>query len=320
MPKVSVVIPTYNRAHLISETVQNVLAQNFRDYEVIVVDDGSTDNTKDVLRPFGNKIKYIYKKNAGLAAARNTGIEHSTGEYIAFIDDDDLWYPNKLDVQVGILDKNLQLGFVCSQADVINAQSGEVMYTLKKGWFNKENFESLYNENFIPVLTVMMRRSCYEKLGGFDENQITGEDYDYWLRLSKIYPFHFIDMPLAKWRMTPKSMSKNIEKMFEGNWRALNKEETIKDMSRLRVMIRQGTFCLEYAGKYLEEKHYSKAAKMYFKSLISFPFIGLVVWTPELSKKRFTFPYRLLRIYGLMFYCLFMYCLNLGSRRGHVAH
>ena len=100
MPKVSVIIPTYNRAHYICETIDSILAQTYRDYEIIVVDDGSADNTRKVLQKYDGKVRYFYQKNRGPSAARNFGISQSQGEYIAFLDDDDLWTENKLELQI----------------------------------------------------------------------------------------------------------------------------------------------------------------------------------------------------------------------------
>src|SRR3990170_2838516 len=112
MPKVSVIIPTYNREKYIVETLQSVFAQTFTDYEVIVIDDGSTDNTADVLRPYLDRIVYIRKPNGGQGSARNVGIKVAKGEYIAFLDSDDLWMPEKLELQVKYLDNNKDAGLV----------------------------------------------------------------------------------------------------------------------------------------------------------------------------------------------------------------
>ena len=118
--KVSVAIPTYNRAHYICETIDSVLVQTYKDYEIIVVDDGSTDNTREILKRYGGKIKYFYQANQGQASAWNYAVSQSSGEYIAFLDDDDLWFPEKLERQVEVLDKNPDLGFVCSESYVFS--------------------------------------------------------------------------------------------------------------------------------------------------------------------------------------------------------
>jgi hypothetical protein len=172
---------------------------------------------------------------------------------------------------------------------------------LGKGTDNKEDFESVFNTNFIPVLTVMMRRSCYENIGGFDEKQYTAEDYDYWMRLARVYKFKFIDVALAKWRMNPGSMSKNVEKMMGGHWRAFNKKENLKGVSIFKILQRRSFLCLEYAQRYADNKDFFNAAKTYAKALLIFPIIGFYVWPPQTRNIRFSFLYRTFRIYGLMF-------------------
>ena len=112
MPKVSVIIPAYNCAHYICHAVDSVLAQTFPDFELVVVDDGSTDNTRELLKQYGSQIKYIYQQNKDMTAARNTGINHSSGEYIAFLDSDDIWLANKLERQIVLLDQAPEVGLV----------------------------------------------------------------------------------------------------------------------------------------------------------------------------------------------------------------
>ncbi len=305
IPKVSVIIPTYNRANLLSEAIQSVLDQTFKDYEIIVVDVGSTDNTREMIGRFGDKINYIYQKQCPVATTRNLGMKNSSGEYIAFLDDDDFWHKNKLEIQVKELDQNQELGFICSEADVVTLD-GKLMYTLKRGWGNKENFESLFNENFIPVLTVLMRRKCYEQIGGFDENLIAAEDYDYWLRLAQVYQFKFLDAPLAKWRMTPNSTSKNIQQMFEGHLQLSRKKKIIANVPYLKVIIRRSKFCLEYAEQYKQKKQFLQSAQAYLKAVLVFPMIGFYIWPKEVRKMRFTLFHRIFRVYGLMLQSFFM--------------
>ncbi len=297
-PKVSVVIPTFNRAHYVVETINSVLAQTLKDLEVIVVDDGSTDNTREAVEKFGDPVKYVYQNNGGVASASNAGFRSSTGEYVGLLGDDDLWLSNKLEVQVKELDRNPQLGFVCSQADVFNDDG--ILYTLKR-YDNKDTYEDLFNNNFVPTLTVLMRRSCVEQIGFLDETIASAEDYDYWLRLARRWPFKFIDQTLAKWRMTPNSVSKNLNKMFLGHWQMFHKKEIYQGVPFFKRMIRLSRLCLEYAELYEQRKEFSKAAHMYGKGLLMFPFIGGCLWPKETQTMRFSLPYRIWKIYGSMF-------------------
>ncbi len=305
MPKVSVIVPTFNRANLLSEAIQSVLDQTFKDYEIIVVDVGSTDNTREMIGRFGDQVKYFYKDQCPVSTARNFGMKNSCGEYIAFLDDDDLWYKNKLAVQVKELDQNQELGFLCAEADVMT-MDGRTLYTLRKGWGNKENFESLFNENFIPMLTVLMRRTCYEQIGGFDENFINSEDYDYWLRLAQVYQFKYLDTPLAKWRVTPNSKSKNIERMFKAYWKIFTKKKIIKNVPFRKIIIRRSKFCLEYADLYKQKGQFLQSAQAYLKAVLVFPLIGFYIWPKEIRRIHFTLFYRIFRIYGLMLYSFLM--------------
>ena len=131
MPKVSVIIPTYNREEFITETIKSVLNQTYKDFEIIVVDDGSTDNTKQKLEPFKSKIKLIEQKNSERAVARNNGVKSSSGEYIAFLDSDDLWIKNKLENQVNFLDEKKDFILTYGQSFRIN-EHGKPIKTAKR--------------------------------------------------------------------------------------------------------------------------------------------------------------------------------------------
>lgn len=187
MTTVSVIIPTYNRAHFITEALESVFAQTCTDYEVIVVDDGSTDNTEEVLAPYMNLIRYIKQDNAGPSVARNRGIFAASGEYIAFLDSDDLWYPEKLEKQLScIRDKNASLCFT-------DLAIGSVPFDNVVS-YNRIVSPFLYPDEpfFIQILcgciyrtsTVMCRRRSLEEVGVFDPLLCGGEDQELWIRLT----------------------------------------------------------------------------------------------------------------------------------------
>ena len=203
MPKVSVIIPTYNSAQYIAEAIESVLAQTYKDYEIIVVDDGSIDNTREVLKPFMDKIIYVYKENGGQASARNLGIKMSKGEYIAFLDSDDIWLPQKLELQVELLDSRPEVGLVYSDNYRFTDDEGIIgLGSQRVQGLSGMVFNSLFLKNFIPTLTVMVRRKCLDDVGLFDESKhiVHSEDYDLWLRIAKKYEIAYIDKPLAKYR------------------------------------------------------------------------------------------------------------------------
>ena len=140
--KVSVIIPTYNRAHLVSEAINSVLNQTYQDFEIIVVDDGSTDETCEKLRPYQDKIKYVYVKNGGAAYARNVGMKIARGKYIAFLDSDDLYYPYKIELQADFLDRFLGIHLVCTE---ISAFDNDVFWDE----FHLRKYHSAYKKNNI---------------------------------------------------------------------------------------------------------------------------------------------------------------------------
>ncbi len=204
MPKVSVIIPTYNREEYICETIQSVLSQTFKDFEIIVIDDGSTDNTKKKLEAFGSKIKLIEQKNSERAIARNNGVQNSSGEYIAFIDSDDLWINTKLEKQVEVLDNLKDIILTYSQCLRVDSQSNQ-RKTAKRQLqgYSGTIFEDLLFRNFIVSPTPLIRRTSFEQTSGFQTKYIPYEDWEFWLRLSLLGEFYFLSEPLAYYRIHP---------------------------------------------------------------------------------------------------------------------
>ncbi len=208
MPKVSVIIPTYNRADFIKDAVESVLCQTYKDFEIIIVDDGSTDSTKDVLQKFHNKITYIYKSNGGAASARNVGINHAQGEYIAFLDSDDLWLPERLKFGVQALNSDKDIGLFFSDCSrVFNGEKASKTYFDDYKPCAGYMFKQLFMQCFIPTLTVILRKGCFKEAGMFNEELPSCEDYDMWLRISACFKINYIKMPLAIYKTHSKSIS-----------------------------------------------------------------------------------------------------------------
>jgi len=207
MPKVSVIIPTYNCAKYICQAVDSVLAQTYRDFELVVVDDGSTDNTKELLMQYGKQLRYIYQENRGMTAARNTGINNSSGEYIAFLDSDDMWLPSKLQRQVKLLDEAPEVGLVYCWHYYIDAEGNRCTFCNNRIGRSFESgsrlFEKLIENNVISggASTPVIRRECLEKSGMFDESIPYSGDWDLWLRISMDYIVAVIPEPFACYRV-----------------------------------------------------------------------------------------------------------------------
>lgn len=209
MPKVSVIIPTYNRADFIEDAVESVLCQTYKDFEIIIVDDGSTDNTKDMLQKFHNKIRYIYKSNGGVASARNAGIKHAQGIYIAFLDSDDLWLPERLQFGVQALESDKDIGLIFSDCSrVFHKEMSAKSYFDDYKPYAGFVFKQLYMQNFIPTPTVILRKKCFQQVELFNEELSSCEDYDMWLRISTCFRIDYIKMPLAIYRTQSGSLSR----------------------------------------------------------------------------------------------------------------
>ncbi len=215
MYSVSVIIPSYNGSKYLPETLDSVLKQTYADYEIIIVDDGSSDDTKDVVeeyrRKYPRKIKYIYQDNGGPACARNNGIKNSSGEFVAFVDCDDIWVSEKLEVQVDYLRKHPECGFVFSDVFALDEDGkvGKTMMRLKSPESGKI-FYSLLRENFVLTLTLLVRRECIEKVNGFCEDRsiMGSEDHHCWLKMANFYDGGYIDLPLAFYRIRQGSLSR----------------------------------------------------------------------------------------------------------------
>jgi len=209
-PLVSVIIPVYNRTEYICEAIDSVLAQSYQDYEIIVVDDGSTTDFRKVLEPYIGKIKYIYQENKGLAAARNYGIKNSKGKYLAFLDDDDLFEPRKLEIQVAILENNPEVGFVYSDGyvfDTTNPSELELNPAVARDDQNNEFVKLFFMSPNVRFPTVLIRRRCFEDVGLFDKDLPQHEDGDMLLRIALRWQVKFSDYPSARVRHHANRMS-----------------------------------------------------------------------------------------------------------------
>ncbi len=205
-PCVSVIIPTYNRGWILKEAVESVLAQDFRNFELIIVDDGSTDNTQDVLDAYinacdacGLKIILFKQKNRGVSAARNRGIASASGRYIAFLDSDDLWLPEKLSTQVDFFKENPDT-LICQTGEIWIRNGVRVNPKKKHKKVSGMIFEHSLSLCLVSPSAVMIERSLFDEVGVFDESLPICEDYDLWLRISCRYPIYLIDMPLIQKR------------------------------------------------------------------------------------------------------------------------
>ncbi len=203
--RTSVIIPTYNRSRWLSDAIESVLAQTYPDVEIIVVNDGSTDNTEEILEPYMDKITYIYQENGGQGTAVNAGIKAATGEYIGRVDNDDLFAPEKVERQVEVFRQNPQLGLVASYTYVIDGE-GDIKATREVPDFSKHGaFLSLLQHCIFCQPTVIVRKECYDTVGPY--KNIFAEDYEMWIRIARHYPADVIREPLTMYRRHDENLS-----------------------------------------------------------------------------------------------------------------
>jgi len=233
-PLVSVIIPCYNGEKFIGEAIESVLNQTYQNFEIIIVDDGSTDGSRSVIKPFLNdpRIKLVeHGQNRGIPAARNTGIKMSKGEFIAFLDQDDLWLPEKLERQIAVFEHSPpDVGLVFSNINTINSKGIVKEYLSERHvplhineLSQQEVLKALFLHNFIPMITVLVRRACFDTVGLLDESLRGGsDDYDFCLRLAAKYKIKYLNIPLALHRIHGANYS-NAERFFRDDVRIMDK-------------------------------------------------------------------------------------------------
>ena len=252
VPRVSVVIPAYNNAVYTAETVESVLAQTYRDFELIVVDDGSTDHTRAAMTVYADRIQYIYKENGGACSARNAGLERARGEFVACLDCDDLWLPEHLERSVAVLEAQQDLSMVFGPSYLIDGEGREIGVTNYKFDLDQA-YVDLLRENFIVANTVVMRRVFLEQVGPFDERIFIPADWDLWLRLARRFPIGYINVPSAQYRMVSNYTLRHVEQYVEETQYVLAKHldgDTIDSIRRRKIMSR---FEINYAILYREK-------------------------------------------------------------------
>ncbi len=215
MPKVSIVVPSYNRADFIAQTIESILAQSFRDFDLLFIDDGSTDKTEDIVRYYAERdarVQYHYQANEERARARTHGVELADSDYVAFVDSDDIWYPHKLAEQVDVLDALSEMVLVYSAVDRIDMQGKHLPPAprQRKGESGFVFFD-LLRRNMIPSVTPMARLSTLKEVGAQNTELIPYEDWDYWLRVARRGEFYHIPESLGAYRLHPQQSVQNVK-------------------------------------------------------------------------------------------------------------
>ncbi|BAB74770.1 glycosyltransferase family 2 protein [Anabaena sp. FACHB-709] len=285
MPKVSVVIPAYNAMKYLPATVESVLQQSFTDIEILIINDGSSDNiiawTAQITDP---RVQVISQQNQGLSGARNTGIHHASGEYIAFIDADDLWLPTKLEKQVKCLDNSPQAGLVytwTAWTDETGKPTGVIVASHVEGYVWEQ---MVVNDKISNGSSAMVRRICFDKVGLFDTELTSSEDRDMWIRLAAHYHFAVVKEPLTLYRRHSQSMSKNRPKMLKNIRRVFEKTFATVPTELLYLRNRSyGWINLYTAWTCMDEKNYQEAIKYRRQALLHYPQIFFTAYFLRLS-------------------------------------
>lgn len=276
-PGVSVVIPAYNYARFLPAAIDSVLAQDYPNLELLVVDDGSTDATQEVCRPYGDRIRYIYQTNAGLSAARNTGIREARFEFIAFLDADDAWEVTKLTRQMDVfVSMPPEFGVVATGRRNISG-TGALLLDYKgerRGSHEVNLRDLLVRSRFVPS-SVVARRTCFDRSGGFDTTLRSSEDRDMWIRIAAHFRLYWLNEPLTLYRRHDSSMSRHADRMKANTGRVLQSAWSRGDVpphcllfwAKVRSFHR-----FQCAWMYAEEGRHGRAIASIVESVLRYPF------------------------------------------------
>lgn len=299
-PRVSVIIPTYNRSKLLIEAVRSVLNQTFQDFELLIIDDGSTDDTEQRIRDLQeSRIRYSRNRaNSGVSASRNNGISKSRGIYIAFIDDDDQWLPEKLEKQVRVLDTSPpDVGAVCTGAVSVDIKSG-VPIEVALPRYSGKVLNELLESNFISTSSIVVKRECFEKVGTFDQTLSYGEDFDMWIRLARVFLVESIPEPLIKHTDHQNATSSNNKLIARNLERIIDKHRELFRSNRkglANYLLKAGTaYC--YDGNIARGRALLlKAVRIYPLDIKLYYNIALTLLGPDMYKNIKTIKANLLK-------------------------
>lgn len=271
VPTVSVIIPNYNYGRYLAETLESVFAQTLSPHEVIVIDDGSTDNTSEVLSSYGERIRVIHQQNRGVAAARNAGVELASGELVAFLDADDIWLPRKLERQLERFVADPGLGLVFCGGEEIDAKGvllGRPRVDGMEGWIANEILLFERPAVLMPGSGALVPRRIFEEVGGFDGRLPPSEDWDVSYRIACRYKVGFVPEVLLQYRIHGTNSHMNIRRMERGMLIAFGKAFADPDPQIQALRQRAyGNLHMSLAGSFFRAGQYRDFSKHALKSL-----------------------------------------------------
>jgi glycosyltransferase involved in cell wall biosynthesis len=277
MPRVSIIVPSYNTGRYLPVAINSVIAQTFPDWELIVIDDGSTDNTRAVAQSYaptlGEKLRYLYQSNRGLPAARNAAIREARGEFIAILDADDLWLPTRLERGVAVMDSRPDVGLVHSRTARVDQHGTIVGYKVfpPKCQSGKIAAYLLTRRASISCPTVLFRKQCLDLVGPFDETMRATEDRDLWFRIAERYEVAYINEILAHSRITPGSMTSDPDRMLKWQLFFIQKQYQRGACTWFAVREALGQIYREQGDFLFSGGHTRKSISPYFRSVLYNP-------------------------------------------------
>ncbi len=299
--KVSVVVPAFNRANFLRETIASVLAQTYQNLELVIADDGSTDNTAEIARAFQDpRLVYLYQDNRGVSAALNLGWRSARGESIAVIGSDDVWLPECLQELVRALEQSPTIGVAYARAQGMNAR-GESLPQLvgAREKFPGQTLKSLVYGDFVCPIAVLIRRDALERVGGYDETLIANEDWDVWLRIARAHEIMFVPKILARYRFHAHNLTRTdsarMEQVMLDRVRVLDKffaqPDIPADVLEIKSLAYRNVY-LDWTIRHLEQRRWHKARQTFQAALSYSPArlrflpraIGVATFTLFLSK------------------------------------
>jgi glycosyltransferase involved in cell wall biosynthesis len=269
---ISVIIPTYNSASVLSEAIESAIAQTYRPLEIIVVDDGSKDDTSAVVSKYGDQVHYIHQQNTGPAGARNRGILASRGELLAFLDADDQWLPEKLSKQYATIAEEGDIALIHSDVFYWRSDTGEkYLQELGRNVYAGNCYAELLTQNRIINSSVLMRKRCIDQIGYFDDKLFGTEDWDLWIRIARHFRFAYLNEALVAYRIHPNNISGNSLRMRENELLVI--EKYLMDDSNARGTFPKGVMekrlfdlCFGISFHYMEKERF--VARRYLRKAI----------------------------------------------------
>ncbi len=308
MPTVSVIIPTFNRAHYLKSAIESVLGQTFKDLELIVVDDGSTDETQREVRSYCEKDKrvyYISQSNTGVSVARNSGLSRATGKYVAFLDDDDKWLPRKLQIQVNFMETHPEVGLCYTRLRIVYGTNSHGRRSRAIPENLVTTFEKMLGETFIPSSTVLIRKDDMDKISWFNPRYKTCQDWDLWLRFVQHWRIAALEDDLTMTHKDDHShLSENPIRSMHQSIEILKNLNILPEYRRYKNLRGKNIARINYklGREHYERKQFLQAAKHFTIALTLDPLVGLTVRRPE--EQGFQIAVRIAKSYAAAPLCL----------------